>query len=168
MSISHELANQIGEGITQLITFLIFFWIMKKYAWPVVIKILDERRQAIEDGFADIERKKTQAGESLKQYEAKLAGIEQEARQRIQEAVAEGRRVAQEITEQARQDATEIADRSQRNIQLEVAKARTALRDEIVTLTMEVTQRLLGEKLDEAADRRLVSSFIGELEDKSR
>jgi F-type H+-transporting ATPase subunit b len=155
------------EFITQVVTFVIFFLIMRKYAWPVVLNLLDERQRKIEEGFADIRRRQEAADKLHEEYAQRLRGIEQESRQRIQEAVNEGRRVAAELTEHARQESVKITERAQKTIELEMAKARVQLRDEIVGLVINASERLLREKLDDPADKRLVAAFVDDLEKRN-
>jgi F-type H+-transporting ATPase subunit b len=165
---SPEFIVQVSETITIIIGFVIFYWVMKKYAWGPVIKVLDERQRRIETGFDEIKRKQAEAAQLEQQYQARLHDIELEARAKIQEAIAHGREVAAELTEQGRQEATQITERAKHNIELEIAKARLALRDEVVKMTIEASQRLLREKLDEAGHRRLVGTFIDDLERQSQ
>src|SRR5262245_6331869 len=103
-----EVLSQLGETITQMIAFIIFFLVMKKYAWGPLTRALDERQAKIEEGFVSIDRRQAEADALHKEYETHLKQIEQEARTKINEAVAEGRRVAIEITEAARVDAQKI------------------------------------------------------------
>ena len=161
---SPELMTQIGETLCQILAFVIFFWILKRFAWGPVTKLLDERQRRIEEGFEDIKRKQADAERLHEEYAARLRDIETEARTKIQAAIAEGRRVAGEITENAREESVKITDRAQRNIQLEIEKARLELRGEIVALTMATTERLLREKLDETAHQRMVATFIEDVE----
>jgi F-type H+-transporting ATPase subunit b len=163
---SQELWRLIGETIVQCITFGLFFWIMKLFAWPAIMNLIEGRRREIEDGFAEIDRKQAEAERLHKEYQAHLRDIEQEARAKIQEAVVEGRRVAAEIGENARADARKIAERAQRNVQIELAKARIELREEIITMTLTASERLLREQLDPAAHRRQVDHFLADLESK--
>jgi F-type H+-transporting ATPase subunit b len=155
---------QRGEFFTQLIAFVIFFWVMKKFAWPPLMAVLDERQKKIEDGFAQIERKQAEADKLQQDYAERLKGIELEARQKIQEAVADGRRLAAELTETAHQEAQKIAERAQENIKIEMTRARAELREEIVTMTLSASERLMREKLDDAGQRRQVEQFLQDLE----
>lgn len=159
-----ELAYQNGEFITQLVTFVLFFWILKINAWKPLLNLVDQRTQKIEDGFADIRRRQAQADKLHAEYAERLKGIEAEARQKIQDAVADGRRVAAEVLDNARAEAEQIKAAAQRSIQVELANARVALRDELVGMTIGATERLLRERLNADEQRRLVGSFIDELE----
>ena len=164
---SPELQTQLAETLTTLIAFVIFFLIMKKFAWGPLQGLLTERQAQIQDGFATIDRKKADAQALFDEYQARLREIEAESRQKIQAAIDEGQRVAKEIADEARNEADEVIKRTQRNMEIELAKARIELRNEIVGLTIGAAERLLRQKVNEEADRNLVSSFIQDLEKRA-
>lgn len=159
-----ELKFQIGELITQIIAFVAFYWIMKKFAVKPIKDLLEHRQQRIEQGFVDIDRKLASADALKAQYEAKLRDIEQESRVKIQEAVSEGRRVADEIIDKARQESSQLFERTQRNLQLEMAKARVELRKDVVELTLQASERLLNQRLNDAEQHKLVEAFVDDIE----
>lgn len=156
----------IPETITVILGFVIFFWVLKRFAWGPILGVLDERQKKIEDSFAEIKRLQDDAAEAHGRYEEKLRDIEAEARAKIQEAVADGRQVATEITEKAREDALLIVQKAKQSVELELAQARKQLREDIVDLTLSATERIIHERLTEAKDRELVGSFIDQLEKK--
>jgi len=161
---SQEFLSLLGETLTTILAFAILFWVLKKYAWGPVTHVLDERQRSIEKSFADIEKQKRAAAELERQYQEQLRNIEQERRARIQDGIAEGRRVAAELLERAREEAARNAERARRNLELEVAQARVGLRNELVEMTLKASERLLRTRLDEPEQRRLVSVFIDDLE----
>src|SRR3989338_5984587 len=95
------------EVLTHALGFVILVLVLKRFAWRPLLELLDARRQRIEQEFARIEQTKTQLETLQREYQTRLAQIEQEARAKIQEAVAEGKRVSLEIQEQARAQATQ-------------------------------------------------------------
>lgn len=155
-----------GETITAILAFSIFFWVMKKYAWPVVLGAIDERQKEIQDGFEEIKKLQDDAAEAHQRYEEKLRNIEQEARTQIQAAVTEGKQIAAEVTDKARDEAKVIIEKAKNSIELEIKSSRKKLRDEIVSLTLHATEKLINERMTEAKDRELVGSFISEIENK--
>lgn len=161
---NQELLTQVGEFVTQFIAFVVFFFVMAKYAWPAIDRVLAERQRQVDEGFADIDRKKAEAQTLFEEYQARLREIEAESRQKIQAAVDEGKRVAKEITDGARAEADSIIERTQRNMEIELAKARVELRNEIVGMTIGAAEKLLRQKVNEEADRNLVNSFIQDIE----
>jgi F-type H+-transporting ATPase subunit b len=150
--------------ITQIVGFLIVLWILKRYAWKPVLGMLEARRQRIADEIAASERLRKEA-ESLKaEFENQLRTIENQARQRIQEAVAEGQKVAEEIRATAQNEARMTAERARANVELELKKARVEFRNEVVTLALGAAERLLKERLDPKEHSRIVERFLDDVE----
>ena len=156
-----------AETLTVIVGFSIFYWVLRKYAWGPVLDTIDERQNKIQEGFDEVKKLQDDAAEAHKRYEEKIRGIEAEARTKIQEAANDGRRIATEITEKARADAAEITEKAKQNINLEVETARKRLREQIIDLTIEATEKIIHERLSEAKDRELVGSVIAEIEGKT-
>jgi F0F1-type ATP synthase membrane subunit b/b' len=55
-------------------------------------------------------------------------------------------------------------ERTREDIAREWDKAQIALRDDMVGMVMQATERLLGERLDEARHRKLIESYLAEIE----
>lgn len=157
----HEALAQI---VTQIIAFLVFLWILKKFAWGRLLQLIDERKQKISSEFDRIKALEEKSKQLEHDYNEKIANIDVEARRIIQEAIADGRRMAQQIAEKARQDARQITSKAQQNIELEVAKARLELKQDIIKMTLLATEKIINERLDDAKHRQLISSFIDTLE----
>lgn len=154
----------VPEILTQLLAFLIVLWILKKFAFKPVLAAIDQRRKVIEDSFSDIDRKKRDLENLEKDYRRRLEHIEEAARSKIQEAAGEGLRVARDIQDQARVDAQKLVSRAKTEIDQEIAKARLAMRDQIVELSSLMTEKILEEKMNPEEHERLVDKFIKELE----
>ena len=153
-----------SQLLTHIVGFLIALFILRKYAWQPILKVLDDRRQRIVDEFARIEAQKQEAEELLTEYEDRLRGIEEEARARINEAVAEGQKVAAQIKSDAQEDARRITTRAKEELARDVERARTQLKQDLVGMTIGATERLLREKLDSESNRKLVERFLSEVE----
>ena len=150
--------------ITQIVGFLIVLWILKRYAWKPVLGMLEARRQRIADEIAASERLRKEAEALKAEFENQLRTIENQARQRIQEAVAEGQKVAEEIRATAQREARQTAERAQANIDMELKKARVEFRNEMVTLALGAAEKLLQERLDPKEHGRQVERFLDDLE----
>lgn len=149
--------------ITQILGFLLLLWALRAWAWGPVLGLLEQRRAAIAGEFDEAKRRQTEADRLKAQYEADLRGIEQQARQRIQDAVAEGQKVAAEIKAQAQADAQARRERAEQEVAREREQARDAIKQQIITLAMRSAEKILREKLDDAHQRRLNDEFIDEV-----
>jgi F-type H+-transporting ATPase subunit b len=167
-SLAHILTDpQTQEAIAQIITqgiaFLLFFWVLKRFAWKPVVKLLDERRGKISAEFERISKLEEKFKQLQQEYENKLKDIDAEGRKRIQEAIAEGRKMASEIAQDAHNQARGITEKAKQNIELEVAKARAQLKEDIIRLTLAATEKILRESVQDAKHRDLVARFIDQL-----
>lgn len=150
--------------LTQIVGFLIVLWILRRYAWGPVLGMLEARRQRIAGEIAASERLRKEAEAIKAEVENELRTIEGQARQRIQEAVAEGQKVAEEIRATAQREARMTAERARTNIEMELKKARVEFRNEMVTLALGAAERLLQERLDPKEHGRIVERFLDDVE----
>jgi len=153
---------EIQQILTQALGFLILLFILKKIAWKPLLSLLDERREKISSEFQTIERTKSELSRLEQDYKARLADIDAQARQRIQEAISEGQRISVEIQEKAREESKNILNKAKENIALEVAKARVELRNPVATLAIKAAEKLIKVELTEERHKRLVTEFIDE------
>ncbi len=152
------------EVLTHALGFAILVWALRRWAWRPVFQLLDARRDRVAQEFQQIAQTKAQLETLQREYQARLAQIEAEARAKIQEAIVEGKRIAGEVQEQAREQAAKTLAQTRVSVQLEINKAKLELRDRVAKLTLEVTEKLLAQKLDQAKDEALVLRFLDEAE----
>jgi len=153
----------IRQVLTQILGFLLLLWILRRFAWAPVLKLLEDRRRKIAGEFAEAAHRQQEADGFKAKYEQELRGIEVQARQRLTEAVAEGQRVAAEIKAQANRDAAERLERAGDEIAREREKAKELLKQQMIALSLRAAEKILRQKLDDAGQRRLVGEFIDEV-----
>lgn len=151
------------QVLTQILGFLILLWVMRRYAWGPFLGMLEARRQKIAGDFAAAEKARAEADAARLQLENELKGIEAKARQRLQEAVAEGQKVAGEIRTQAQTEAAARLARAEDDIAREREKAKEMLKEQVITLSMRTAEKILRQRLDDPAQRRLVGEFVEEV-----
>jgi F-type H+-transporting ATPase subunit b len=152
----------VRQFATQIVGFLLVLWIMGKYAWPPVLGYIAERQKKIAGDLEHARQENERAVKLRVELDQELKAIEAKARARIQEAVTEGQRVSSEIKAGAQKDVTQRLQRLQGEIEQERDKAMLALKQDMVRMTIEATEKILREKLDEKTQRRLVEEFIGQ------
>ena len=158
------LQPDIQQVISQAISFLLLLAILKKFAWKPLLDMLDQRRRKIEEDLRSAAHQKSEMERLQREYQTRLAAIEEEARTKIQQSVLEGKRIGAEVQEQAREQAVQILAKSKETLELELAKARVTLRDQVAAMTVGAVERILRQRLDAAADQKLIETILGELE----
>ena len=152
------------EVAVQILGFAVVFFVLKKLAWKNLLGMIDQRREKIAADFQDIEKQKQGLAQLEKDYRARLENIEQEARTKIQEAAGVGVQLARDIQERARQDAKKTIERAQAEISQDIAKARHAMRVELVELSAMMTEKIISQKIDAKEHERLIDQFLKDLQ----
>ena len=153
--------------LSQAISFLILLWLLRRFAWRPLLGILDQRRQRIEEDLRQAAQAKADLARLQEDYAQRLSKIDEEARSNIQQAILEGKRIALEIQEEARAQGYAILTKSKATIELELAKARVTLRDQVAAMTVGAVEKVLRQKLDAKTDRHLIEAVLDELEQGS-
>lgn len=153
----------LAQILTTFLAFTIFAFLAKKLFWKPLLDMIDERQKKIKGDFDKIEEMQHQVNQLQADYAKRIADVEAEAREKIQAAIAQGRKVAEEIAEQARVEAEANRVKAEQSIAIEVDKARAELRGEVVRMTLGATEKIIRKNLDNAQQRELVSNFVEEL-----
>jgi F-type H+-transporting ATPase subunit b len=154
----------LAEILTQALGFILLVWVLKRIFWKPVLGRLEARRSRIEEALGQIESQKREIELLRVDYQSRIERIEEEAREKLQAAIDDGRRISREIQEKTREEAKEALGRSKENLSLEIAKARVELRREIAELTLLATEKLLHEKMTDEKHREKILEMIEELE----
>jgi F-type H+-transporting ATPase subunit b len=150
---------------TQIVGFLLFLWLVRKFAWGPLLATLEARRAKIQGDLDDAEAKKRDAAELRAKLDHELRNIESQARTRIQEAVNDGQRIAADIKSDAQTEARARLARAEAEIEGERAKAQKSLRDDLAKLAVMGAERILRKKLDDGEQRRLIGEFLEEVKE---
>lgn len=153
----------VPQVLTQILGFLLMLWILRTFAWGPLTAMLEARRAKIVSDFAEADRRKAEAGELKAKYEQEMRTIEAQARQRMQDAMAEGQTLAGEIKSQAQKEAAERLERAKDEIAREREKAKELLKEQIIALSLRTAEKILRQKLDDPAQRKLAGEFLDEV-----
>ena len=153
------------QVLTQIVGFLIFLWLIRKYAWGPVLETLENRRQKIAADLAHAERERVDAAALKSDLDRQLKGIDAQARAKVQEAVVEGQKLAAEIKTDAQAQARARLQRAESEIEGERAKAQKALHEDLARMAVLGAEKILRKKLDETEQRRLIAEFIADVKE---
>ncbi len=154
-----------SEFVLVLIIFGLLLWLVRRYVVPGFEKTFAARRAEIVGGIERAEAAQREAAELLRQYQAQLAEARTEAAQIRDGARAEGQRIVEELRTQAQQESARIVSRGEEQLNAQRGQVVRELRGEIGTLAVELSEKIVGERLaDDAAVRRTVDAFLADIE----
>jgi len=147
----------------QAITFVLFILFTKKFVWPVLMTVLDERQKKIADGLAAAEEGRQSLAKSAKQASDELAA----ARGRASEITAQAERRAAQMIEEAKTAAREEGNRekaaAKAEIEQETTRAREALRDQVAALAVAGAEKILRREVNAQAHADLLAQLKQDL-----
>ncbi len=146
------------------VVFALLFILLKKFAWPSILRTTEERERAIAAQLAEAERNRAESARLLEEHKKLLA----EARSSAHQLLVDARNVAEKerahALEMTKQEQAELLDRARREIASERDRAVEELRREAVDLSLAAAAKLIGTRLDHDTDRKLVESYLASLE----
>ena len=161
--------NPLGFVVSEFILVLIIFALLLLLIWKFVVPAFEKtyaaRRAAIEGGVERAELAQQEAAAVLRQYQAQLAEARTEAAQIRDGARAEGQRIIDELRTQAQEESARIVARGEEQLSAQRGQIVRELRGEIGILAVELSEKIIGERLaDEAAVRGTVDAFLADIE----
>ena len=153
-----------GLMIWTIVCFLIALFVLKKYAFGPIQKMIDDRREQIRRSIEEADNARKEARELLEEHKALM----QEARGQAEQIIAEARKTRESMELRMREETEAERQRrleeTRREIAAETARALEQIRAEVADLTLEATSIVVGKKLDSDRDRELISQAIGSLD----
>lgn len=159
------LGINIGSLIAQLVAFIILLLVLQRFAYPVLTKTLDERQAKIREGVENAEK----ASQSLRDAEKRVEALMNDARAESQRVLATATQAAErlkaDIEQQAQQRGREIEQQTSKRIEQQISQAKAELRAHVADLSIAAAERVIGQSLDSATNRRLVDEFVSQSRD---
>jgi F-type H+-transporting ATPase subunit b len=154
-----------SEIVAQVINFLVLVFILRALAWRKIIKFLDDRRSRIALQIEEVEKLKLESTALKAGFDEQLKNMGAIAARKREEAVAEANTAAEAIKKEAHQEAARMMAQAQSNVRYEAARIKNELKDEIIDMVMQVTEQVVGQKMNPEDDRRMAEDFLKNLDD---
>ena len=156
------LIPNMAEFIPALIAFLIIWFVLARFAWPMIVGMLDKRQETIKNNLDEAESAKIEAQRSLEEYKKQLADARREAAGIVDESRRAGEQVKADITAQAQAQAEEMIAKAKKSIEKERLAAIADLQASVADISVAVAGRLIGEELSDAGQRKLIEKYVAE------
>jgi F-type H+-transporting ATPase subunit b len=152
-----------GEVFWQVVSFVLLVillaYVMKK---PVRLFLI-KRREDIKNSLEQSAKKEEESRKNSEDWEKKIISLSQEIADLHKKISEEGEAERQRIIEKAVEEGDRIRKQAQVIAEQEVKKARSALRKEMVDLSVELAERLLKECTQPQDQERLVREYLGKM-----
>lgn len=159
-----ELINKLGIDwrllIAQIINFLVLFFVLTKFAFKPLIKILDERSRRIEQSLDEAEKIKKMHEEVTTQKEAIILAARHSAQNIIIESKKQSEEVRQKLTVEAQDEVAKILEAGRVSLAAMKEKMSQELQKEVGDLVLAATRKVLAGTVDQKVDREYVNRTL--------
>ena len=157
------LMPNMAEFIPACIAFLIIWFLMAKFAWPMVLGMMDEREKKIQGDLDAAEAARTEADEAKAKIAAKLEAADRKADEIVAEAKRDAEVLRADMLAQAQEESQAIIAKAHDVIDAERAKAMAELSGSVVDLSVEIASKVIGNGLDVEQQRALAIKYLAEV-----
>ena len=150
----------LGLFIWTIVVFVLLLIVLSKYVFPPLVQMTADREAAIKQQLADAERMHADSAAALEEQRQLLASARGEATAIVAEARQAADRERAAAVEKTRQEQEDLLHRARREIDAERERAVAEIRREAVDLAISAAGKVVGQRLDAAADRKIVEEYI--------
>lgn len=150
------------------VAFGILFLVLWKYAWPIILKAVDERADLIDKGVEYAQNAKVQLDTAKAQAQTYI----EDARHQEAEILREADRMKTQIIEQAhveaQAEAQKVMDAAQVQIAQQQKQAQQEMRRQVSDFALRIADKVVrGQMAQQKEQDKLVDSLLDELETKN-
>ena len=148
--------------LAQIINFAIVFFVLKRYAFVPIQKVLEKRKEIITKGLDDTKEAEANLQMAETKYKEKLEEARIKGNKIIAEAQLSNDRIMAKAQEDSKKEADKIVESAKLRILDEEKKMLSKVRKEVIDLTFLTTEKLLGKEVDRKTNQEFIENLINE------
>ena len=156
--------------LISLCNLLLIFLLVKKFLFKPVKKMIAERQAAVNEQLDAATEDRKLAAAQKAEWDEKMSTADKTAQDIVENATIAANRRSESIVEKAKEKADGMLRQAETQIELDRQKAGAQIREEIVTISTALAEKMLEREINADDHRQLISSFmqeIGEDNDKN-
>jgi F-type H+-transporting ATPase subunit b len=153
-----------GLMIWTIICFLITLFVLKRFAFGPIQKMIDERQERIRSSIEEADNARVEARKLLEEHRALIASARNDAEAILAEARRVGDSTRDRVKQEAEVDRQRRMEETHRQVESETRRALEEIRAEIADLTLLAAAKVTGKTLSESDHRQLIEDAIADLD----
>jgi F-type H+-transporting ATPase subunit b len=149
------------------LSFGVVFFILAKFGFPVIVRMVDERKKYIDDSVSSAEEANRQLAEVKAESERLMLAAREQESALLREAAGNRDRILAEAREAARGETARMLEDSRRQMRLEKEAALAEIRSQVALLAVDIAEKVLrGELRDKGTQMELAGRLLDEVRDQ--
>src|ERR1044072_8450507 len=149
-----------GLMIWTIVCFLVTLYVLKRWAFGPVQKLIDQPRDRIRSSLDEADKAREEARKLLEEHRRLIGQARAEAEEIRQEVRKDAELLRDRAREEIEGDRHRRLHETRRQIEAETARSLAQIRTEIAELTYLAASKVTGKALDSADQRRLIDDAI--------
>lgn len=146
------------------VTFLIVFFLMKKFAWGPILKMIQEREESIESALNSAQKAKEEMAELQNNNEKLLAEARLEKDKMLKEAREIKETMINDAKDAAQKEAQRIMAEARNSIQNEKMAAINELKNQVALMSVDIAEKIIRKDLSKDENQKaLVATLINDV-----
>ena len=137
-----------------VLSFLIVFFLLAKYGFPIIVDAINKRKEFIETSLVSAKEANERLATIKEESEKLLAEAKAQQKEIISAAMQEKQKILLAAQDEARTSAQQIVDDAAARIAAEKEKALREVRSEVATLAIDIAEKVLSEKMSSSAEQK--------------
>ena len=162
-----EILNQFGVQpvllAAQVVNFFILLFILKKFLYSPLLKVLETRKRKIEDSLRNAEEIELKLTETNEKIDKMMVKVSSEIQKMTEEAKKSASQIIDEARLEALNQAQEIMEKNQEAVKLEKEKMISEVKSHVVDLVIEVFKKITGKVISKEDQKKLIEREIRNL-----
>lgn len=155
---------ELGDTLLLLVTLIVMIFLIGKYAYGPVNKILEDRRKKINDDLDSAQNKRKTAEKLVNQRQKEIDTSHDEVSAIIAKAKKDAEKQRIKIIEQAHQDAAAVEERSKNDLSQQKAQMMGQVKDNLVDISTKMAEQILQDQVDQEKQKQSIDDFLKKLE----
>ena len=153
-----------GLMIWTIIAFAITLWVLKRYAFGPVQKMIDDRRDRIRQAIDEADRARAEARSLLEEHRGLIGQAKSEAEEILAEARKIGDTQRDRMRDEIEADRQRRLEETQRQIDQATTQALGELRRAVAELSLEAAEKITRKTLTDADQQRLIDEALADID----
>lgn len=157
------LMPNMAEFVPACVAFLIIWLLMAKFAWPMILGMMEERENKIKGDLDAAEKAHADAKAAKAACEERLEAADRQAAEIIAEAKRDAEVLRADMLAKAQEESQTIIAKAHDVIDAERTKAMAELSGSVIDLSVEIASKVIGDSLDVEQQRALAIKYLAEV-----
>jgi len=149
--------------LSYIVNFFLLYILLKKFVFPPVARMLDERKKRIAEGLTAADAARREAEEERKKLMAQIEAERSEAQQRVAAASSQAEKVKEVILADAHREAEAIKTNAVEEAEAEKQRILAEAHKQIAELAMLATERVVREGMDAKIQHQIIEDFLSQV-----